>query len=541
MFLSLFNALVRRVLCPVASGRNFRRLAGSYGMKWRPLVEPLDSRCLPSGGVSEYPIPTPMSDASFITVGPDGNVWFTEHDGDNIGKITPDGTITEFPIPVGSHPNGITAGPDGQIWFTERSTSKIGRMTVAGDVTGEFSVSPGCQPAEIVAGPDNRLWFVEYSCPAVGAITTDGVVTEYSIPAGTGRTFITSGPDARIWFTEDNYKIGAITTGGAFTPYTLPIDSQNLRGITTGPDGKLWVTGYQNANRIGQVDTSGNLVQQVRVSDVPYGIIAGPDGNLWFTLGLSKIGRITTSGIVSEFSVPTANSAPDTITVGPDGNIWFTEEYGNQIGKLHVLSATGVTLGEAITAGQPLDAVVATFHDDEPGMLGSNYQVDIDWGDGTSSGQAWTAGGGNWVATGSHTYADPGHYDIAVTITDTHAPTGMTATAYSSVDVDPAANSGNRGRRAGFEAFADVASALATTPQPATRLTVMPPAAGVPLPVARPADESPAQPLQSRSENGSLAVAGDALRHDTGAVAWAEPPAWLDLADLDLLARNLLA
>jgi hypothetical protein len=79
------------------------------------------------------------------------------------------------------------------------------------------------------------------------------------------------------------------------------------------------------------------------------------------------------------------------------------------VGKLYILTAAGLTLPEAVTAGQPLDAVVAAFHDDEPGMLGRHYQVNIDWGDkDASTGQAWTTGGGHWVATGSHSYAEPG-------------------------------------------------------------------------------------------------------------------------------------
>lgn len=118
---------------------------------------------------------------------------------------------------------------------------------------------------------------------------------------------------------------------------------------------------------------------------------------------------------------------------------------------------TGLDLGNAVRAGFQLDAEVANFHDDKPGMLGSNYQVSIDWGDGTSTGQAWNAGGGNWVATGSHTYAEPGHYDVSVTIADMHAATGMTATAYSTVEVAPGAAPGSgQGRR-----LAEVATARA--------------------------------------------------------------------------------
>src|SRR6478672_11672571 len=75
-----------------------------------------------------------------ITAGPDGNLWFTEHMGGRIGRITPLGVVTEFSagISAGATPVGITAGPDGNLWFTEENGDRIGRITPAGVVT-EFS------------------------------------------------------------------------------------------------------------------------------------------------------------------------------------------------------------------------------------------------------------------------------------------------------------------------------------------------------------------------------------------------------------------
>src|SRR2546425_277776 len=65
----------------------------------------------------------------------------------------------------------------------------------------------------------------------------------------------------------------------------------------------------------------------------PYEITSGPDGNLWFTeINTNKIGKITTAGVITEFTVPTANSGPLGITTGPDGNLWFTEG-GGKIAK----------------------------------------------------------------------------------------------------------------------------------------------------------------------------------------------------------------
>jgi streptogramin lyase len=68
---------------------------------------------------------------------------------------------------------------------------------------------------------------------------------------------------------------------------------------------------------------------------VPEQITAGPDGALWFTeLHRNRIGRITTTGVITEYTVPTANSGPGAITVGPDGALWFTEILGFKIGRL---------------------------------------------------------------------------------------------------------------------------------------------------------------------------------------------------------------
>ena len=50
--------------------------------------------------------------------------------GSAIGRITPAGTITEYPLPKGrSGPSGITAGPDGNMWFTEMNGERIGRIS----------------------------------------------------------------------------------------------------------------------------------------------------------------------------------------------------------------------------------------------------------------------------------------------------------------------------------------------------------------------------------------------------------------------------
>ena len=69
----------------------------------------------------------------------------------------------------------------------------------------------------------------------------------------------------------------------------------------------------------------------------PSGIAFGADGALWFTETTSnRIGRMTTSGTLTSFAVPTPGSEPGDIVAGPDGAMWFAEYVGNKIGRLEV-------------------------------------------------------------------------------------------------------------------------------------------------------------------------------------------------------------
>src|SRR6266705_2690505 len=133
----------------------------------------------PTGGI---PVPTADSGPLGITAGPDGNLWFTEQNSNKIGRISPSGTITEFPIPTASNPRGIAAGPDSNLWFTEGSGNQIGRISPGGTAT-EFPVpTAGSGPNGITAGPGGNLWFTEQNSGKIGRISPSGTITEYPIP-----------------------------------------------------------------------------------------------------------------------------------------------------------------------------------------------------------------------------------------------------------------------------------------------------------------------------------------------------------------------
>jgi virginiamycin B lyase len=199
---------------------------------------------------------------------------------------------------------------------------------------------------EIAAGPDGALWFTEEVANNIGRIATDGTITEY--PCGCSEPVgITAGPDGALWFTEfqsgnGNGAIGRITTAGTVTNhYALPTANSEPYAITAGPDGALWFA-EEFANQIGRITTSGSIkefpVPTPQVDGVLW-ITPGPGAEqaLWFTeggTGVDKVARITTAGTITEFPTPTPGGRPWGIAVGPDGALWFTELSGNKVGRL---------------------------------------------------------------------------------------------------------------------------------------------------------------------------------------------------------------
>ena len=121
--------------------------------------------------ITEFPVPTAKCLPIGITTGPDGNLWFTEDDGDSIGVINPTThVITEFPVPTAnSWPDGITTGPDGNLWFTEFDGNNIGEINPTTHAITEFPVpTANSAPHGITTGPDGNLWFTEAGAGNIG-------------------------------------------------------------------------------------------------------------------------------------------------------------------------------------------------------------------------------------------------------------------------------------------------------------------------------------------------------------------------------------
>jgi streptogramin lyase len=198
----------------------------------------------------------------------------------------------------------------------------------------EFTV-PTPTPLDLYSiclGPDGAIWFGEARTAKLGRITTDGVITEFSTQ-GRAPYQIATGPDGNLWFADGD--IGRLTPTGQFTEFLVrdfpsPGDAPDVVDITTGPDGALWFAGHNHT--IGRITTTGTITYY-SVQEEPYAITLGPDGNLWYAAkDEDVVGRVTPAGVVTTFKVP--GSGPVEVTAGADGAVWFAMRTSGGIGRI---------------------------------------------------------------------------------------------------------------------------------------------------------------------------------------------------------------
>lgn len=325
---------------------------GSDGALWfTEWAKDRIGRITMAGHVSKWTLPTADAGPTSIVAGPDGNLWFTETGIprgptiDQIGRITPQGAITEFPI--NGRPVAITAGPEGDLWFTAEGPTgpEIGQMS-SGGIVGYTALrdqgltAQGATASGITTGSDGNLWFTTDD-GEIGRMVPSGNVSFFDIPGGGVAGTIADGPDGNLWFTGYSTSsaayIGRITTNGAISRYPIASEAQ---GITAGPDGNIWFTLY-NTDQIGRMNAAAGIAGQVAYYSVaidggstpagPYGITTGPDGNIWFTDWIA--GAVAEYGpppVVSQTTISDVSDNLAGVAPGPNGDRWITDD-GNQV------------------------------------------------------------------------------------------------------------------------------------------------------------------------------------------------------------------
>lgn len=253
-------------------------LAGPSGEVWVATnvggysKEPVGiARIAPDGSVQRFPFPAQGMGAEMrpevrdMVIGRDGALWAAVADGGTanpewyfsvggeIARIAPDGTITEYPTPVGIEPRALTLGVEGDLWFTAISelsatehtfhagTGHIGRMTT----TGEYTIFPTpiahSNPGAIAAAPDGTLWFAENG--SIGTIRPDGTFGPgYQSLAGSNRS-LAFGPEGDLWAAGTG--LVRLTPAGQRTAFGLAAGDAVI-----GREGNVWAESFKSVSRL---------------------------------------------------------------------------------------------------------------------------------------------------------------------------------------------------------------------------------------------------------------------------------------------------
>jgi virginiamycin B lyase len=218
----------------------------------------------PNGETRRYPIPTTTGRAtagpggpsgsgpSDITIGADGSVWFVETEADQVGRITPDGKITEVPL-FGPRdgfirPGSITAGPDGSMWVSATLARRIARVNGQMLTVTQFPVSSGggtITAASVAADADGGVWFEQPTAsamdnkplqPALGRMDRGGSIKYHPLPGRgpRGPGSLIAGPDGAIWFLDGSAgTVGRMATDGTVTEF--PFAARDVGPLSTAP------------------------------------------------------------------------------------------------------------------------------------------------------------------------------------------------------------------------------------------------------------------------------------------------------------------
>jgi streptogramin lyase len=230
--------------------------------------------------VTRYDVPNaPQLLGSQIAVAANGTVWLGTYQGTGITRIAPDGLVTSFPVP-GDDVNGLTLGPDGNVWFTQPDLGYFGKMTPDGLVTRYQASS---YPYEMAAA-GGQVWFAEDAANRIASATLNGIVNVFPVPTvnvSIGR--LAADRAGNVWFTEDTAdNIGRVSPDGTVREFAIATRHTGLGDIGPGPDGSMWFT-ESNTSTIGLISATGRITEmRLDRSIEPINLATAPDGSLWF-------------------------------------------------------------------------------------------------------------------------------------------------------------------------------------------------------------------------------------------------------------------
>src|SRR4030095_14739884 len=245
-----------------------------------------------------------------------------------------------MPRPMDS-PVSIAVTGDGTVWFTIDSSNAIGRLR-NGKIEKVRKRTESLEPLGLAAEPGGSVWYADAQARVISRVANDGTITAFDLAtpvARLGRMAVA--PDGAGWFAEPTLVRVTRLKDGVFTRHPVGRFAGAGEalvapfGIAVDAQGTVWAT-LQGANKLVRISTSGEMTAfevPTRHSG-PGDVAVDTTGTVWLLeLSANKVARVA-RGRFEEFAVPTPNAGLTALAVAPDGSAWFTEMRAHKLGRV---------------------------------------------------------------------------------------------------------------------------------------------------------------------------------------------------------------
>ncbi|MEZ5063026.1 MAG: hypothetical protein R2700_16235 [Solirubrobacterales bacterium] len=265
-----------------------------------------------------------------ITKGPDGNIWVTLDNANDVARITPKGKVSEYDALDISNPVGIARGPGGKLWVTQPGGVAVFDPSDP-DAAEKFTINDIVDPRPIVRGPDGNMWTV--SGDKVIRINPDDPSDFTSFPVLVAGRDIDRGKDGRLWVADFGGQVVRVRTDGTAKAYDTGAGS-GLQAIAAGPKGEV---GYADPTSNPQI--AGRIVngkvKRTKTAGDPFGV-AYRAKTYWMPR-FADGDLLALDAGTGKATAPVSfgnNSGPRRVTTGPGKTLWVTLENAEKIARV---------------------------------------------------------------------------------------------------------------------------------------------------------------------------------------------------------------
>ncbi|MDO8463925.1 MAG: hypothetical protein Q7S46_01540 [Gallionella sp.] len=295
--------------------------------------------------VKEVSLPDGLSSAQSMAIDSNGRLWFTEKVGKKLVVYDPEKKeFATHSLPSSWGKMGfsnITLGPEGDVWFTvtrwvegAEEPHIIGRFTPADGYFTKYAIPHNSVPEELIVDANGTIWFFASNKNYLYRVDPKTFALKgYPVPTANGHPrSLAVDQKGNIWFAESNAnKIGEfIPEQEVFHEYELLTQFANPGKISIDKRGRVWFV-EATTNRIGAFSPELKRFDEVTIptpGSSPVALVNDDNGNVWFLeYKGNKVGVFNSEkAIFHEYDIPNYGSLPADMVIDRKRSLlWFTQ------------------------------------------------------------------------------------------------------------------------------------------------------------------------------------------------------------------------